>query len=93
VFDDDNTERPHAWHVGIAPALGEEKFETVSGTSRRLQQALTPTTRTEPLHEGAQVDSVSPMASGSLESCSARNSLILQVNITHHAHFWRMPLN
>ena len=35
-------------------------------------------TRTEPLHEGVQVVRVSPMESGPLESCSARNILILQ---------------
>jgi len=44
-------------------------------------------TRTEPLQEGVQVDRLSPMASGSLESCSVSKLLILNDKTARHLRF------
>src|SRR5690554_4012622 len=72
--------------ASITPLLSRASRSSRAPLSLVVRWPLS-STRTEPLHEGVQVDRLSPIADGSLGSGSWRNTLNFQEDTIHYLRF------
>src|SRR5690554_4660172 len=78
--------------ASITPLLSRASRSSRAPLSLVVRWPLS-STRTEPLHEGVQVDRLSPMADGSLGSGSWRNQLNFQENTIRYLRFQACLMN
>src|SRR5690554_3321219 len=78
--------------ASITPLLSRASRSSRAPLSLVVRWPLS-STRTEPLHEGVQVDRLSPMADGSLGSGSWRNTLNFQENTIRYLRFQACLMN